>query len=185
MAAAKPRFVIKTSLGCFPGQMLFVAQKSCQKSGICKCCSVNARSVWQIKFSGSVHVPKILSLFTNQNAPLAAVVSISAVKVSPPQPFYGPLLRTTWVSRCQKKTSSGLPEENFVCFMVLGRITRGRHTDNPGGCYSVQTNQQSTSINPSILHWMPFLPQPSQFILAWDGHRNMLDCISPSLGSAV
>jgi len=24
---------------------------------------------------------------------------------------------------------------------------------------------------------MPFLPQPSQFILVWDRHRNMLDCI--------
>jgi len=34
--------------------------------------------------------------------------------------------------------------------MVLGRITRGRHTDNPSGCYSTRTNQQSTSINPPI-----------------------------------
>jgi len=37
---------------------------------------------------------------------------------------------------------------------------------------------------------MPFLSQPSQFILAWDRHKNMLDyippwldCISPWLGS--
>jgi len=36
--------------------------------------------------------------------------------------------------------------------MVRGRITRGRHTDNPGGCHSIQTNQQSTSINP---HFTP------------------------------
>jgi len=34
--------------------------------------------------------------------------------------------------------------------MVLGSITRGRHTDNPGGRNSIWTNQQSTSINPPI-----------------------------------
>jgi len=45
--------------------------------------------------------------------------------------------------------------------MVLGRTTRGRHTDNPSGCHSIQTNQQSTSINPPVLHRMPFLSQPS------------------------
>jgi len=67
-------------------------------------------------------------------------------------------------------------------FMVLGRITRGRHTNNPGGHHSFRTNQQSTSINPPFLRRMPFLPQPSQFILAWDRHRNMLDCIPPWLG---
>jgi len=33
---------------------------------------------------------------------------------------------------------------------VLGRITRGRHTNNPGGRHSIWTNQQSTSINPPI-----------------------------------
>jgi len=31
--------------------------------------------------------------------------------------------------------------------MVLGRITRSRHTDNPDGRQSIQTNLQSTSIN--------------------------------------
>jgi len=30
---------------------------------------------------------------------------------------------------------------------------------------------------------MPFLLQPSQFILACDRHRNMLDCIPPWLGT--
>jgi len=28
---------------------------------------------------------------------------------------------------------------------------------------------------------MPFLPQPSQFILAWDRHRMMLACIPGGL----
>jgi len=77
------------------------------------------------------------------------------------------------VSRCQKKL--------LLDFMVLGRITRGAHTDNPGGRHSIWTNQQSTSINPPFLHRMPFLPQPSQFILAWERHRNMLNCIPPWL----
>jgi len=68
-------------------------------------------------------------------------------------------------------------------FMVLGRITRGRHTDNPGGRHSIWTIQQSTSVNPII--FMPFVPQPSQFILTWDRHRNMLDCIPLWLGSRL
>jgi len=34
--------------------------------------------------------------------------------------------------------------------MVLARITRGRHTDNPDGRHFIWTNQQSTSINPPI-----------------------------------
>jgi len=37
-----------------------------------------------------------------------------------PQPFYGPFSRTTWVSRCQKRTSG---------LFMQGKINRGRHTD--------------------------------------------------------
>jgi len=33
---------------------------------------------------------------------------------------------------------------------VLGKITRGRHTDNPGRHHSIQTNQQSIPIIPPI-----------------------------------
>jgi len=80
---------------------------------------------------------------------------------------------------------AGARRKLLLDFMVLGRITRGRHTDNQGGRYSIQTNQQSTSINHPFLHWMHFLPQPSQFILAWDRHRNMLDCIHPWLGYTI
>jgi len=79
---------------------------------------------------------------------------------------------------------AGARRKPLLDCMVLGRITRGRHTNNPGGCHSIWTNQQSTSINPPSLRQLPFLPQPSQFILAWDKHRNMLDCIQyPWLGS--
>ena len=56
--------------------------------------------------------------------------------------------------------SVGARRKLHLDFMVLGRITRGRHSDNPGGRHSIQTNQQCTSINPPFLCWMPFLPQP-------------------------
>jgi len=61
-------------------------------------------------------------------------------------------------------------------FVVLGRITRGRHTDASG---------LISNPPPSIclfLHWMPFLLQSCHFILTWDRHWNMLDCILPWLG---
>jgi len=61
-----------------------------------------------------------------------------------PQPFYSPFPRQpAWVCARRKL---------FLDFMVLERITRGRHTDNPGGRHSYQTNQQSTSINPLYLY---------------------------------
>jgi len=43
-----------------------------------------------------------------------------------------------------------VPRESFLDFMVQGRITRGRHIDSLGGRHSIQTKQQSTSINPPI-----------------------------------
>ena len=64
---------------------------------------------------------------------------------------------------------------------VLGRITRVRHTNNPGGCHSIRTNQQCTFINRPHFYTR-CLPQPSQCILAWDRHRNMLDYIALWLG---
>jgi len=69
---------------------------------------------------------------------------------------------------------AGARRKLLLDFMVLGRITRGRHTDNLDGRHSIQSNQQSTSINPP--HYAGY-PQPSQFILAWDRHRSMLYCI--------
>jgi len=71
--------------------------------------------------------------------------------------------RTTRVSRCQKESSTGL-------YGARGDI-RGRHTDNPAGRHSIRTNQRSTSVIPPFLRGMPFLPQPSHFILAWDRHQ--------------
>jgi len=45
---------------------------------------------------------------------------------------------------------AGARRKLLLDFMVLGRITRGIHTDNPDGRHSIRTNQQSTSINPPI-----------------------------------
>ena len=79
------------------------------------------------------------------------------------QPFYGPLSGTTCVSWCQKKSSSG--------FYDAREDNRGRNTDNLAGHHSIRTNQRPTSVIPPFLHRMPFIPQPSHFILAWDGHQ--------------
>jgi len=79
------------------------------------------------------------------------------------QLFYGPYSRITRVSRCQKKKSSGLHGARADI--------RGRHTDNPDGRHSIWTNQRPTSLIPRFLCWMPFLSQPSQFIVAWDRHQ--------------
>jgi len=46
------------------------------------------------------------------------------------QPFYSPFSGTTQVRRCQKKTSSG--------FYDAREDNRGRHTDHPAGCHSIQ-----------------------------------------------
>jgi len=73
-----------------------------------------------------------------------------------------PFSRTTQLSLCQKKSSGlyGAREDN-----------RGRHTDNPAGYHSIQTNQRPTCIIPPFLRRMPFLLHTSQFILAWDRHQ--------------
>ena len=63
--------------------------------------------------------------------------------------------------------------------MVQRRITRGRHADNLGGATPSRLISNSPPSIPPFLCQMPFLPQPSQFILAWDKHRNILDCIPP------
>jgi len=58
-----------------------------------------------------------------------------------------------------------------VDFILQGKITQGRHTDNPARHHSVWTNQRPTSIIRQFLHWIPFLLQPSQFVLPWDRHQ--------------
>ena len=57
----------------------------------------------------------------------------------------------------------------------------GCGSDSPGGRHPNRTNGAPTPIILPILHRMPFLPQPSQFILAWDRHRFMLAYIPGGL----
>jgi len=58
---------------------------------------------------------------------------------------------------------------------------RQRHRQS--GWVSLHPDQSEfTSINPLFVREMLFLWQPSQSILAWDKHRNILDCIPPWLG---
>jgi len=73
--------------------------------------------------------------------------------------------RTTRVSRCRKKSSSG--------FYGAREYNRGKNTDYSAGHHSIQTNQQPTSLIPPFLHLrrMPFLLQPSHCILLWDRHQ--------------
>jgi len=56
-------------------------------------------------------------------------------------------------------------------FYGAGKDNRGRHTGNLAERHLIQTVGASTSIILPFLHRMPFLLQPSQFILAWDRHR--------------
>ena len=74
---------------------------------------------------------------------------------------------TTWVSWCQKKDSSG---------HYGAREDNKRQTHRQSGWAPLHLDQSAI---PPFLRQMPFLLQLSQFILAWDRHRNMLYCIPP------
>jgi len=53
-------------------------------------------------------------------------------------------------------------------FLVQGEDNKGRCTNILDGCHPTETNWCPHLHHPHCLYWMPFLPQPSQFILAWD-----------------
>ena len=69
------------------------------------------------------------------------------------QLFYDPFSRTTQVSWCQKKTSSGL-------YGARGDIT-GRHTNNPAQRHSIWTNKQPTSPIPQFYARCPSCCNPA------------------------
>ena len=48
---------------------------------------------------------------------------------------------------------------------------RGRHNDHLADRHSIWINERPNSIIPPFVRQMPFLPQPSHFILAWDRHQ--------------
>ena len=64
-----------------------------------------------------------------------------------------------------------VPEEIFFWTLWCKEDNRGRHSDYRAGHHSIRTNRRPTNIIPPFLRRMPFLSQPSQFILVWDGHQ--------------
>jgi len=78
-------------------------------------------------------------------------------------PFYGTFPGLPW--------QAGIRRNLLMDFMVKGKINRGRHTDRPAGRHSMRTNRRPPPSSPHFLCRMPFLPQPSHFILAWDSHE--------------
>ena len=66
-------------------------------------------------------------------------------------------------------------------FHGAGKDNRGRCIDNLSDCHPIGTVCPPTAIIHPFLRRMPFLPQCSRFILAWDRHQIMLACISSGL----
>ena len=65
-----------------------------------------------------------------------------------------------------------LPEEIFFWTCIVQRkITGGSESNHPAGRHFIRTNKRPTSIKPLFVRLMPFRPQPSHFILAWDRHQ--------------
>jgi len=64
---------------------------------------------------------------------------------------------------------------------LLDFMVQGKMTEAHAPTIRLDATQSRLSVPPSpsspILCQVPFLPQPSQFILAWDRHQIMLACI--------
>ena len=97
--------------------------------------------------------------------------------------FNGPWSGTIRVGRYQKKHSPNHTHPlKSSGFCGTGEDNGGRGTDSPGGHHPIRTNGAPTPITPHFYNRMPFLPQPSQIVMAWDRlHRIMLSCIPGGL----
>jgi len=73
-----------------------------------------------------------------------------------PQPFYGHFPGPSGWAGARSK---------LLDFMVQGNIKRGRHTDNPAGCHSIQTNQCPPPSSPPLFYRLDALPaaQPTMW----------------------
>jgi len=80
---------------------------------------------------------------------------------------------TAWASQCQKEASSRLYDD--------AREDNKRQTQRQSGWAPLHPDQSAIHLHQSPIRQMLYLPQPSQFILAWDRHRNMLDYIPHGL----
>ena len=68
-------------------------------------------------------------------------------------------------------TRRGRYQKTSFCILIGVADNRGKCADNPAGRHPIWTIDAPTSIIPTVLRQMPFPPQPSQFILAWDRHQ--------------
>ena len=102
------------------------------------------------------------------------------------------LLCWRWCMYCCERTSLDTHTHTHNCFTAIflvlpGRTNqkkwtssglygarednRSRHIDHQDGCHSIRTSQWPISIIPPFLYRLPFLQQPSHFILHWDRHQ--------------
>ena len=85
--------------------------------------------------------------------------------------------RVVWNQKRHSPThtwNTSLESVIILDFMRRGEDNRGKCIDSPAGRHPIWTIDAPTWITrspPPILHQMPFLLQPSQFILAWDRHQ--------------
>jgi len=74
-----------------------------------------------------------------------------------------------------RENPGGPVAEGIFCylmdFLVQYDDNTGRRTNNPDGLTQSRLIGAPTSAIPPLLRQMPFLAQPSQFILAWDSHQ--------------
>ena len=68
-------------------------------------------------------------------------------------------------------------------FYAAEKDNSDRDTKNLSGHHPIRTTSAPTAVIPPSLCRMPFLPRPSQCILAWDRHQIMLACIPGGLFS--
>jgi len=67
--------------------------------------------------------------------------------------------------------------KNFWIFEEQGKIMEAEKPTVRVGTTPSELTAPPPPKSPSFLHRMPFLPQPSQFFLAWDRQRFILACI--------
>ena len=137
-----PRAVNVSQINCYYYEQLiqlFIAARKVswinarRNDSVVRLQAVNCLSTLQIPPSID-YTPPVISSQALHN-----IAIVSSTTTTPPQPFHGPVSGTTrW---------AGATRKLLLDFMVPGWITRGRHTDSPGGRHSIRTNQQSTPIS--------------------------------------
>jgi len=89
------------------------------------------------------------------------------------QHTHTPILRLFGL--CPRQPGWAIPEGTFrhlLDVLEQNEDNTGRHTNNPDGLPPIQTNWCPPPLpSPPFLRRMPFLTQPSQFILPWDRLR--------------